>query len=307
MKIEIGDTRIRYCIEIYGKYSVIAGDSGCGKTTFFQLVQDYNDNPRLVKCNSELPVIAVDKRADEDVLGKYENHILVLDEDNRLLKKYNVATLFQQSPNYFILISRKNMNWIPLSIDNYYKLEYKNGINYNKSIFNRYQQLYFSGVNQIVTEDKESGSQLMLSIRFGTSEETMEDIDIAFNRLYQEEWMEDQFVKDMILDVDKSKVLDKYCIESPILGQIPPEKLSGGVKALILMYETDFEIWATACGDNCSKWILEIAKRKDITISLEHYMMFEDMHFSFWNVNKGVQEVYWDSIMKEAKFKSGTE
>ena len=159
MKIEIGDTRIRYCIEIYGKYSVIAGDSGCGKTTFFQLVQDYNDNPRLVKCSSELPVIAVDKRADEDVLGKYKNHILVLDEDNRLLKKYNVATLFQQSPNYFILISRKNMNWIPLSIDNYYKLEYKNGINYNKSIFNRYQQLYFSGVKQIVTEDKESGSQ----------------------------------------------------------------------------------------------------------------------------------------------------
>lgn len=73
------------------------------------------------------------------------------------------------------------------------------------------------------------------------------------------------------------------------------------------MYETDFEIWSTACGDNCSKWILEIAKRKDITISLEHYMMFEDMHFSFWNVNKGVQEVYWDSIMKEAKFKAGTE
>ena len=56
----------------------------CEKTTFFQLVQDYNDNPRLVKCNSELPVIAVDKRADEDVLEKYENNILVLDEDNRL-------------------------------------------------------------------------------------------------------------------------------------------------------------------------------------------------------------------------------
>ena len=47
-------------------------------------MQDYNDNPRVVKCNSELPVIAVDKRADEDVLEKYENNILVLDEDNRL-------------------------------------------------------------------------------------------------------------------------------------------------------------------------------------------------------------------------------
>ena len=142
----------------------------------------------------------------------------------------------------------------------------------------------------------------MLSIRFGVSEDTMEDIDIAFHRLYMDEWLEDPFVKEMILDVDQSEVISPYCIQSPVLGQIPPEKISGGVKALILMWKTDFEIWATACGDNCSKWILEIAKRKDISISLEHYMMFEDMDFSFYNINKNKMENYWTSIMSEAKF-----
>lgn len=157
MYIKIGDTRIRYSLEFYGKYSVIAGDSGTGKTTFFELVQDYNDNPRLVKCDSSLPVYAIDKRADESVLTKYTNSILVMDEDNRLLRLYNTASLLKESSNYYIIISRVNMNWLPLSIDNYYQFYLENGINYNKPIFPRYNKYLFLGIDQIVTEDKESG------------------------------------------------------------------------------------------------------------------------------------------------------
>ena len=105
MKIEIGDTRIRYRIEIYGKYSVIAGDSGTGKTTLFELIQDYNDNPKLVKCRSDLPLVAIDRRAKDEILREYEDCLLVMDEDCRLLKQYNVASLLQESNNYFLIIS----------------------------------------------------------------------------------------------------------------------------------------------------------------------------------------------------------
>ena len=31
---------------------------------------------------------------------------------------------------------------------------------------------------------------------------------------------------------------------------------------------------ASACGNNCAKWILEIGKRKDLTINLRHIMNF---------------------------------
>lgn len=58
----------------------------------------------------------------------------------------------------------------------------------------------------------------------------------------------------MVLDVDKSEVLSPYCIQSPVLGQIPPTGLSGRVKALIMALKTDWEIWATACGNNCAKY-----------------------------------------------------
>ncbi len=140
----------------------------------------------------------------------------------------------------------------------------------------------------------------MLSIRFGATDSTVRYVDGFFNSDYEEEWLEDAFVKEMILDVDKSAVLSPHCIQSPILGQIPPTELSGGVKALILMLKTDEEIWATACGDNCAKWILKIAEMKDLTICLEHFMDFgDDDHFAFMDARTGeLHEDYWQAIIE---------
>ena len=60
----------------------------------------------------------------------------------------------------------------------------------------------------------------MLSIRWGTTEDTIELVDSVFDNNYEEEWFEDPLVSEMVLDVDKSKVLSPHCIESPVLGQI---------------------------------------------------------------------------------------
>ena len=34
---------------------------------------------------------------------------------------------------------------------------------------------------------------------------------------------------------------------------------------------------ASLCGDNCAKWIVEIGKRKDLTINLHHVMDFSSV------------------------------
>lgn len=54
--------------------------------------------------------------------------------------------------------------------------------------------------------------------------------------------------------------------------------LSGGVKTLMLIdHEPNKVFNASTCGDNCARWILEIAKRhsEDITINLHHIMDFD--------------------------------
>ena len=119
----------------------------------------------------------------------------------------------------------------------------------------------------------------MLSIFFGYDDDAVLSVDTYFNNTYEEEWLDDAFVKRIIKTVDGSDVQDRQCILSPVLGQIPPERLSGGAKALILMYkENDFYVDLIVCGSNCESLILEMAERKDITCSLSGYdVSFENL------------------------------
>ncbi len=104
----------------------------------------------------------------------------------------------------------------------------------------------------------------------------MNDAPSYFDNVYEDEWIEDPFVKEMIQDVDSSTVLSAHIIESPILGPITPKELSGGVKVLILMLKDDSFVYnLTNCGNNCAKWVLKIAEQKDLTVYLQYMIRFE--------------------------------
>lgn len=44
---------------------------------------------------------------------------------------------------------------------------------------------------------------------------------------------------------------------------------------------------ASACGDNCAKWILRIGEMKDMTINLRHIMDFGEGEFTMRILNTG--------------------
>ena len=129
----------------------------------------------------------------------------------------------------------------------------------------------------------------MLTIIYGDEPRSIYNTNVYFKNTYESEWLESELAKKMIQDVDDSEVLSGECIKSPVLGQIPPERLSGGVKTLLLMLNEPDRIFnASTCGDNCAKWILEIAKQKDLTINLRHMMNFgKDTDFEIKIKNGG--------------------
>ena len=129
----------------------------------------------------------------------------------------------------------------------------------------------------------------MLTIIYGDEPRSIYNTNVYFKNTYESEWLESELAKKMIQDVDDSEVLGGECIKSPVLGQIPPERVSGGVKTLLLMLNEPDRIFnASTCGDNCAKWILEIAKQKDLTINLRHMMNFgKDTDFEIKIKNGG--------------------
>ena len=126
----------------------------------------------------------------------------------------------------------------------------------------------------------------MLKVYFGEMDNVLHNVETYFNNQYQYSWLDDQFVKSVIEDVDKSKVQSPECILSPVLRQIPPTRLSGETKAVILMkYVPNRVINASNCGNNCAKWILKLGNEKDLIINLHHIMEFEENEFEIEVLN----------------------
>lgn len=90
-----------------------------------------------------------------------------------------------------------------------------------------------------------------------------------FNAFHEKGWLNDPVCEQMVRDIDKTEHINDYVYDSPCLGRIGPERLSGGVKGLMLIYK-DLEgcrnyalnIW----GDNCAEWLLHLSRIRDFTL-----------------------------------------
>ena len=126
----------------------------------------------------------------------------------------------------------------------------------------------------------------MLKIYFGEMAGVLHNVETYFKNQMDYSWLEDERAKRIIEDVDQSIVVSPYCISSRVLGQIPPTRLSGGTKALLLIWNLeDRVVNASNCGDNCAKWLLEFGEQKDITINLNHIMDFDPGEFEIEILN----------------------
>lgn len=128
----------------------------------------------------------------------------------------------------------------------------------------------------------------MLSIYFGDMPQAIYNTPTYFNNVYLDAWLEDPLDQKMIRSVDEGEVCGPNAVNTKALGMIPPTKLSGGVKTLMLIHNQPNKVFnASNCGDNCARWILKIAKMQDVTINLRHIMDFGDRKFTVKVLNNG--------------------
>ena len=127
-----------------------------------------------------------------------------------------------------------------------------------------------------------------INISFGDhTRDQIYNTNMYFKNSYQDRWLNDEIIQKAVLAIDKSKVINGKTIDSPVFGIMPPDRLSGGVKTLILMYHNPDKVFnASTCGDNCAKWIVKFAKEKDFMITLYHTMLFPERNFKAYIANE---------------------
>jgi hypothetical protein len=119
----------------------------------------------------------------------------------------------------------------------------------------------------------------MLHLHFGKVEGEIRGLSTAFDIEFDESWIDNPTSKRLIKAIDKSDVIQGCVIKSPILGIMPPQWLSGTVKALMLLVYSKHTVeneyyCGEFFGDNALPYMLEIARTKDIYVSLNHNFKF---------------------------------
>ena len=109
----------------------------------------------------------------------------------------------------------------------------------------------------------------MLNLYIGDLPDTMSSTYFDMN--YKKSWILSDFSRRVIKGIDKSEVLGNKVISSPVLGLIPPMMLSGGTKTLIMLKFTNFKMKLSGMGDNCFKFLKEVADEKDIIMCTRTY------------------------------------
>jgi len=141
----------------------------------------------------------------------------------------------------------------------------------------------------------------MLNVYFGDMPDAIYNTALYFRNVYQDAWITDSMSREIILDVDKSTVVSANLIESPVLGPITPVMLSGGVKTLLLIKHDKKQVFnASTCGDNCAKWILQLAEKRKLVINLHHVMDFGPDDFKIKVLNSGVIAHNMSELIRES-------
>ena len=112
------------------------------------------------------------------------------------------------------------------------------------------------------------------------SNDVIRSIDWFFDLVWKPEWIETDFAKQLIADIDKSMVINSTLIDSPFLGMISPKQLAGGTKrvlcAMFHEFEEDQILSVSNCGNNCAKWLQRVGAVRDVNLQTEVLMKFLD-------------------------------
>lgn len=171
-EIRISNAKLSFTLQIERNITVIRGDSATGKTTFVEMLQDYEQNGRSsgVVIQSQKPCRVLTSVDWEYRLSGIQDSFIFIDEGNAFARSEAFARAIQGSSNYYVIITRENLYQLPYSVSSILKLKKTNK---RQKTYVRSYPLYdhladpvesIINVQEILTEDSNSGHEMFAYI-----------------------------------------------------------------------------------------------------------------------------------------------
>lgn len=177
-EIEVYNKRVHYFLTIKRNITILQGHSATGKTELIRLISDYEQNGIssgvTVKCAAACTVLTnVDW---ENRLSRLSNYIVFIDEAASFISSKSFAESVRGADNYFVIVSRDDLEQLPYSVDEIYGLRnVSNSSKYKafKQVYNEMYHLYnLEMLHEIqpavvLTEDSNAGFECFCMIYGG--------------------------------------------------------------------------------------------------------------------------------------------
>lgn len=157
--------------------TVIKGDSATGKTTLLHILYEYlragRESGYSVSADADYYVYLRREvgRSWEDALYSLKNSIIFIEENNDFVFTKKFAEFVKISGNYFVIINRAPLKMLPYSIHEIYEIvtegkhaDVKETYHYLQELYNNYPISENNKLDNIVTEDSNSGFQFFSKV-----------------------------------------------------------------------------------------------------------------------------------------------
>ena len=83
--LRINNGIMSFDLQFEGKYNLIIGDKGTGKTTLYNMLNDYDTSPELYTFECNHDVVVWERKWGAEKLADFKDKLIVMDEYMQIL------------------------------------------------------------------------------------------------------------------------------------------------------------------------------------------------------------------------------
>ena len=145
-RIILETEHLKYDFTVRRNITVILGDSATGKTTLVDNLSSYalRGNASGIKLESDVPcyVFGGITTSWKDILKSVSGSIIFIDEGYSFIFTKDFAELVKESDNYFVLITRQPLYYLPYSTKEIYGIRTSGKFNFPEKIYHEFYPIY---------------------------------------------------------------------------------------------------------------------------------------------------------------------
>ena len=164
---------LKYEFDIRRNLTIIQGNSASGKTTLVEMIRESHlDTNSGVTISCECPCRVIEGDLWKEQITYIKDSIIFIDEGASFVESEEFAILVKGSSNYFVIVTRENLEMLPISVEEVYGIKSSGKYGSLQPVYHEMYRLYdinaeediLINPSQILVEDSNSGYEFFNAV-----------------------------------------------------------------------------------------------------------------------------------------------